>query len=191
MDFNALLYTFILLSIAELGDKTQLVTIALSCKYERKRTFLSAFLALSSMALISSFSGFVASKFIPMDVLKFLTYSVFIVIGLYLFLERGDDSPVECYDDGGMSKVFLTVFLMELGDKTQIAVMSLASSFDPISVFIGSSLAFALIVALGVFAGALVVRFLGEKKVKKFSALLFITVGILGFIGIIFESYLP
>ncbi|MHA1505778.1 MAG: TMEM165/GDT1 family protein [Candidatus Asgardarchaeia archaeon] len=183
MDFNTLLYTFVLLSIAELGDKTQLVTIALSCKYERKRTFLSAFLALSSMALISSVSGFLISKVIPIDILKFLTYVVFLLIGLYLFLEKGDDSSVECYDDGSISKVFLTVFLMELGDKTQITVISLASSFDPISVFIGSSLAFALIVALGVFAGALIVKFLGEKKVKKFSALLFVMIGVLGLIG--------
>jgi Ca2+/H+ antiporter, TMEM165/GDT1 family len=74
---------------------------------------------------------------------------------------------------------FATLFLAEMGDKTQLAVITMTtSSRKPWAVFLGASLALAVVTALGVLAGGLVTRYLPEAVLKKVAAVLFIGIGI-------------
>lgn len=78
-----------------------------------------------------------------------------------------------------LSTAFAIIFLAELGDKTQLAAMSLAASTRrPWEVFLGGALALAAVTALGVAAGHLAGRWLPEALVRKAAALLFVGAGV-------------
>ena len=77
------------------------------------------------------------------------------------------------------STAFLTCFLAELGDKTQLAAMSLtASSRNPWAVFLGAALGLALVTGIGVFFGGAVMKLVSESVLRRGSALLFVGIGI-------------
>jgi len=67
---------------------------------------------------------------------------------------------------------FITVFLAEIGDKSQLAAIALGgSSNNPRAVFIGSTVALILASLLGVLAGGTVAQFLPEKLLKSIAAI--------------------
>ncbi len=87
-----------------------------------------------------------------------------------------------------MWKIFLTsfgiMFLAEIGDKTQLAVISLAGRFrSPWIVFAGAALAMVVATAVGVAVGSFLPMVLGEKFVRYVSGGLFILFGLLILIG--------
>jgi len=74
---------------------------------------------------------------------------------------------------------FTTLFLAELGDKTQLAVFTLtASSKAPLSVFVGSVLALSVVTGLGVLFGQGVTKLVPVEILNKSAALLFIGIGV-------------
>ncbi|MEN3039493.1 MAG: TMEM165/GDT1 family protein [Candidatus Kryptonium sp.] len=78
---------------------------------------------------------------------------------------------------------FLAIFLAELGDKTQLAVLTLsAESKKPVSVFIGAIVAFGLITLLGAFLGSVITKFVPEHIIEKIAAIAFIVIGVLMFL---------
>ena len=85
-------------------------------------------------------------------------------------------------------RVFLTtfgvIFLAEMGDKTQLAAMTMAAqSKKPWAVFIGSALALTAVSAIGVAVGGLVGEYVPLIWVKRVAALSFIVIGILILLG--------
>ncbi|MBM3359516.1 MAG: TMEM165/GDT1 family protein [Betaproteobacteria bacterium] len=79
-----------------------------------------------------------------------------------------------------LALVFGSVFLAELGDKTQLATFLFASNKDasPLVVFLGASLALIAASALAVLAGGLVSRFVDPKLLSYGAGALFIAVGV-------------
>jgi putative Ca2+/H+ antiporter (TMEM165/GDT1 family) len=81
-------------------------------------------------------------------------------------------------------RVFLTtfgvIFLAEMGDKTQLAAMTMAAETKkPWAVFLGAALALASVSALGVLVGGVVGNYIPLIWIKRFAALAFIVIGIL------------
>lgn len=79
---------------------------------------------------------------------------------------------------------FGTLFLAEMGDKTQLAAITLAAQTrSPLSVFLGAALALALVSLIGVAVGTALGKYLPEDLLKKLAASAFIIVGVLMFWG--------
>ena len=75
--------------------------------------------------------------------------------------------------------VFTTIFLAEIGDKTQLAVLTLvASTKQPAAVFLGAVLALASVTALGVLGGEALTRVVPEIWLKRASAAAFVVIGV-------------
>ncbi len=97
MNFTLLLSTFVTVFLAELGDKTQLATVAISGTTDRP---LAVFLGSSSALVIASLIGAVAggslSTFIPADLLQLLASVGFLIIGLRLLwpMLKAQSSPI-------------------------------------------------------------------------------------------------
>ncbi|HEX8710073.1 MAG TPA: TMEM165/GDT1 family protein [Pyrinomonadaceae bacterium] len=73
---------------------------------------------------------------------------------------------------------FGVLFLAEMGDKTQLAVITLAAQTrSPLSVFLGAALALALVSLIGVAVGALLGKYLPAELLHKVAAVAFIVVG--------------
>jgi len=83
-----------------------------------------------------------------------------------------------------LSATFVAIFLAELGDKTQLAVLALAAKERaPLSVLLGAVGAFALATALAVAVGLLGGRYLPTEWVERVAAVAFIAIGLLILLG--------
>jgi putative Ca2+/H+ antiporter (TMEM165/GDT1 family) len=79
---------------------------------------------------------------------------------------------------------FGIIFLAEMGDKTQLAAMTMAAQTKkPWAVFIGSSLALAAVSALGVMVGGVIGDYVPLEWVKRGAAVAFIVIGVLMLFG--------
>jgi putative Ca2+/H+ antiporter (TMEM165/GDT1 family) len=75
---------------------------------------------------------------------------------------------------------FSMLFVAEMGDKTQLAAITLAAQTrSPVSVFLGAAIALALVSLIGVGLGSLLGQYLPENLIRKLAAVAFIVVGIL------------
>lgn len=83
---KSILYTFFLVFIAELGDKTQLATMLLSAKSNSiMSVFLGSCLALICSTLIGVFAGAYITKFIPPSYIQNAAGALFIIMGILIF----------------------------------------------------------------------------------------------------------
>ena len=74
---------------------------------------------------------------------------------------------------------FITVFLAEMGDKTQLTTITLSSTTNkPLAVFIGSSLALILATLLGALAGGSIANLIPSFLLKLLSGIVFLCIGI-------------
>jgi len=85
-------------------------------------------------------------------------------------------------------KIFLTtfgtIFLAELGDKTQLATILMTSKTGhPLTVFVGAVLALSLVTLIGVWVGEGLISILPQNILKKGAALAFILIGLVMFLG--------
>jgi putative Ca2+/H+ antiporter (TMEM165/GDT1 family) len=75
---------------------------------------------------------------------------------------------------------FGALFLAEMGDKTQLAAITLAAETrSPLSVFLGAAIALALVSLIGVGVGTLLGQYLPENILRKVAASAFIIIGVL------------
>ena len=79
-----------------------------------------------------------------------------------------------------LSTVFTSVFIAELGDKTQLATMLFASDKDTnkLTVFLGASLALVVTSALGVVAGSFISEYVSERFLHYLAGVGFIAIGV-------------
>jgi len=78
-----------------------------------------------------------------------------------------------------IASTFGIIFLAELGDKTQLAAMTMsASSQKPVAVFIGASLALTAVSAIGVAVGAGLAEVVPMAIIRKAAAALFVLIGV-------------
>jgi putative Ca2+/H+ antiporter (TMEM165/GDT1 family) len=79
---------------------------------------------------------------------------------------------------------FGIIFLAEMGDKTQLAAMTMAAQTrKPWAVFVGASLALAAVSALGVIVGSVIGDYVPLEWVKRVAAVAFIAIGVLMLAG--------
>jgi len=173
--------------IAELGDKTQLAVLTLSARYGWLPTFLGAAVAFTVLNLLAVTVGEVLARFVPADVIRYLSAAVFIVFGLLSFRpvkEEAEDAPKSTRNPFLTALIY--VALMELGDKTQLGLVALTSRFQmPLWIFLGGTLALILSAFLGAIIGKLLGHYLPIKWIRWASGVVFIVFGILLAAGVI------
>ena len=86
MDWKVLASTFGLLFLAELGDKTQLAVISMTCKTGKPwMVFVGGALALIVVTLIGAFAGQLISQYVPVEVLNKVAAALFVVMGVAMW----------------------------------------------------------------------------------------------------------
>ena len=154
--------TFVLIFLAELGDKTQLVCMTLAARYRWKPVLIgsiSAFVILNTLGVAFGASLAALIPRLYIDIAVALLFGFFGIQALLAKEDAGDEENIE--ETGGRAiwlTSFLMIFLAELGDKTQIAVVGLAGTVPPIPVWVGATLALSASSALGVLAGRTVLQ---------------------------------
>ena len=181
--------SFSLVFVAETGDKSQLLVLALAAKFPLLPLIAGVTSSIIVSQLVATSIGFLLGEAMPVNVLNFLGGLLFIAIGLKTIIspevakERQD--KVE-----GPAKPFLKVFTLytigELGDKTQITCMLLASQNNNFfGTFSGATLAMMLANSLGLVFGKFVSYQLPEKALKAVAAVTYIVFGILRLVDVL------
>jgi len=187
MDITPTLATFGLIVLAEMGDKTQLVVIALSARYSRTHVFaglMSAFIVLTALAVAV---GEVVVAFIDPGIIGIVAGLMFILFGVITIQINDDDNGD--VKNPGVCNAFMTAFsliaLAELGDKTELAVIALSAQYHaPIMVFLGAVLGLGVVSALGVAIGGKLQTIVPMKKLRIGSGILFLAFGVLFLLGV-------
>jgi putative Ca2+/H+ antiporter (TMEM165/GDT1 family) len=170
--------------LAELGDKTQLGVLLLTERFRRPGTiFIAASLALCTSAALAATLGGLLGNVLGGPVLGLIAGLVFLVYGAFALrdaLRPVDDDleEVKATPTRLFAMIFVTIFIAELGDKTQIATALLASRGDPVPTALGSGLALALDTALAVILGLMLTRL--PTRARHIARLL----GALGFLAV-------
>jgi putative Ca2+/H+ antiporter (TMEM165/GDT1 family) len=169
--------SFTLISLAEIGDKSQLVCMALAARHRHLPVLLGAFLAFAILNMLAVIFGAGVAAWLPEKVIAGLVAVLFGAFGIHALLEHGEEDANEVIEKTGHN-IFITTFLLillaEFGDKTQIAVAGLASSLNPVYVWLGASMALFLISFLGVWAGRTVLKKLPISWLHRLSGSIFL-----------------
>jgi putative Ca2+/H+ antiporter (TMEM165/GDT1 family) len=180
MSLTPLVASFVLVAIAELGDKTQIAVITLSSRFKALAVFSGAMLAFLLTAGIAVVIGDALALVLPTFWIRIIAATIFLIFGSYTIISRKEEEQVKKATRNAVSSSFSLITLMELGDKTQFAVIALAAESElPLLVYVGVMLAFALITGLGVTVGATLTKIVPLKYIQLGSGIIFILFGII------------
>jgi putative Ca2+/H+ antiporter (TMEM165/GDT1 family) len=179
-----IVFAFVAVFLAEIGDKTQLITISFASKYPQIPVFFGIFLGISMITVLGVLVGTILFEFIPIFYVKILSGAIFIIFGIWTLKEakeEGDEEiETEITTKGVFSTSFILISIAEFGDKTQFMVIALTAQYGaPISVLMGAILAFALIIGIGVFVGKKLSERISIRWIELGSGFLFIIIGII------------
>ena len=184
------LTSYFLILAAEIGDKSQLVCMALAVRYRATPVLAGSILAFLFLNSIAVIFGSAIAGWIPELVIAIAVSALFLGFGLHaLFASAGDDdiSGEGISDDDIQIKsqrhillsTFALITLAELGDKTQLAVVALSSQGNPTSVWLGSTLALVTTSMMAVWAGRTLLQRIPIVLLHRISGALFIALSVL------------
>jgi len=184
------LTSYFLILAAEIGDKSQLVCMALAVRYRATPVLAGSILAFLFLNSIAVIFGSAIAGWIPELVIAIAVSALFLGFGLHaLFASAGDDdiSGEGISDDDIQIKsqrhillsTFVLITLAELGDKTQLAVVALSSQGNPTSVWFGSTLALVTTSVMAVWAGRTLLQRIPIVLLHRISGALFIALSVL------------
>ena len=173
--------TFLLVGLAEFGDKSQLVCMTLAARHRGLPVVIGAILAFAILNLLAVLFGAAVAAWLPEWLVTLAVAVLFAIFGISALRyeeEDEDDKVEEMPGHGIVATTFLLIFLAEFGDKTQLAVAGLGSTSEPAAVWAGATVALATTSALGVFAGRKLLNRLPLLWIHRISGIFFLLLAI-------------
>jgi Ca2+/H+ antiporter, TMEM165/GDT1 family len=170
--------TLVLIALAEIGDKSQLVCMVLAARHGRVRPVLfGAAVAFSLLNAAAVLFGATLAVWLPQSWVLIAMVALFAAFGLHSLLHaEAEEDAVEgeIKGCGLFATAFLMIFLAEMGDKTQIAVAGLAGIYPATAVWGGATVALILTSAAGALAGKTVLRRLPVVWLHRLAGVFFL-----------------
>ena len=202
----AFLVATILITLTELGDKTQLLALVLATRYKAWEVLVGIFVATLVVHFLSTLVGQAVGDLVPQRVLAVITGTLFIGFGIWTL--RGDTvDDEETRKTAPLGPILTTAvafFLAELGDKTQIMTMTIAA--DPAAalrtlgtfasgivpagaalgsqaarffgVWMGSTMGMMIADGIAILVGSVLGKKLPERLITRISGVVFILFGV-------------
>jgi putative Ca2+/H+ antiporter (TMEM165/GDT1 family) len=178
------LISTLLVTLAEMGDRTQLLSVMLASRYRKPVPILAGVLvATIANHSLAALAGFYLASLLAASWFKYVVALSFIAMALWALVPDNED------DEGQPARsrwgVFLTTtvsfFLVEIGDKTQIATIALAARYHNVLVVAaGTTTGMMLANIPAVFLGHGVTRVLPIKALRAAAALVYLGLGAWG-----------
>ena len=173
--------SFLLIFAAEIGDKSQLVCMALAARYRASPVMLGSILAFLLLNSLAVTFGVAIANWLPEVFVSAAVAILFAVFGIHALRIEEDlnNEKVAIRSDRSiLLGTFLLITLAEFGDKTQLAVVALSSTSLPVAVWLGSTLALIATSALGVWAGRTILQRIPITLLHRISGIIFILLAI-------------
>ena len=186
MDFSAVFLSTGVVALAEMGDKTQLLSLMLAARYPRQALPIITGILVATLAnhACAAYFGHLIAAFLSPDTMRWILGVGFLAIGFWLLIpDRLDEAGSTRVKNAAWPVFLLTsslFFMAEMGDKTQIATIALGARYDDvIAVTIGTTLGMMLANAPAVWIGTKFTNRVPIKWVHTVAAVVFIAIGIL------------
>lgn len=175
--------SFLLVGFTEMGDKTQLLAFILASRFRKPWAILAGiFVATILNHLLAATVGVWVSNAISAQTLKWILAAIFLIFAVWILIPDKEEDIEKTPKWGPFLTSAVTFFLAEMGDKTQIATVTLAAKYHNITlVTIGTTLAMMLTDGPAVFFGDKMTKKIPMKWIHIAAALLYLAfaVGIL------------
>ena len=170
---------FTLIFIAEMGDKTQVLLMTCAARYSILQVLIGIFIGVAINHGLAIIIGIYISNIIANDFLQIFAGIIFIIFGLFTFKddsnEKENNKTFKC---GPILTVAGAFFLGELGDKTQLTVMTIAMEANyPIVILMGSIVGMIVVGCMGIIIGTALTKRIPSYIIKILSGLIFIVFG--------------
>jgi putative Ca2+/H+ antiporter (TMEM165/GDT1 family) len=170
--------------LAEMGDKTQLLAMAFAAKYRSLEVLAGVFFATVINHALAVAVGNLITRFTFAQLWIQAAASLsFVLFGLWTIRgDRLDGEDERKTKFGPIVTVAIAFFIAEMGDKTQLATIALATKFPsaPVAVLAGTTTGMIVADSIGILAGVVLRRRIPERKIKFVSAAAFILFGLIG-----------
>ncbi|MFN4102280.1 MAG: TMEM165/GDT1 family protein [Pararhodobacter sp.] len=180
---DALLTSTAVVAFAEIGDKTMLLAIVLATRFKRPAAIILGILAATlANHFLAAFVGAQAASFLEGDWFRYLVAASFIVMAAWTLVPdklEDEEAPRKTERFGVFVTTFVAFFLVEMGDKTQIATIALAARFnDVLMVTLGTTAGMMIANVPAVFLGHELIRRVRLNVVRMIAAGLFLIIGL-------------
>ena len=178
---EALLVSTGAVALAEIGDKTQLLAFVLAARFKKPLVVVAGILAatLLNHGLAGALGAWVATALSP-PTMRWLLGLSFLGMALWTLIpDKLDAKAIPACAWGVFGATFVTFFLAETGDKTQLATATLAAHYAaPLWVVAGSTLGMLLADAPAVYAADKLAHCIPLRLVRAVAAAVFAALGV-------------
>lgn len=189
----AFLKTFLLVLIAEIGDKTQLMCMAFASRYKVRDVAIGVGIAIILLNGIAVALGSLLGSIIPFNYIKIVAALCFIAFGLWTIKDKEDDENEDIDKKTNLGPIITiasTFFIAELGDKTQLMTLTLSANFkQPVLVLLGSVMGMFIADSLGIVGAAYLKKYVPDVFMKWATAIIFFVFGTITLYDAIPTSY--
>lgn len=180
---SAFLISFGVIFVAELGDKSQLMAMTLASRFRPVPILIGITIATAVVHAVSVGIGAAAGLALPADWITLVTGLAFLFFAAWTVRgdELTDDDEASAARSGRSAIVTAIVvfFLAELGDKTMLATITLATREGLFGTWLGSTVGMVAADALAIGLGALLGKNLPERAIRYGAAAIFVIFGVL------------
>lgn len=176
----AVLLSTALVFVAELGDKSQLMSMTFATRYRARTVIIGAGTACALINLVSALVGNAIGDALPQQAVRIAGGALFLVFAAWTLrhLSAGEEPKPPATGGAAVFVVGVAFVLSELGDKTMLATITLSTQYHWMLIWIGSTIGMMVSIVLAVYVGRALLQILPIKTVHAVSAMLFAGVGI-------------
>lgn len=177
---DAIIQSFLLVFISEMGDKTQLLALVLAARFKKPLPIMMGILVATILNhALASYVGSFITNYISAEILKWILAATFVGFGLWMLIPDKDDGFEDKHRWGPFLTTTVAFFFAEMGDKTQLATVALGAKFAaPILVTVGTTVGMLGADGLAVFLGHKFTDRVPMKLVHRIASGLFILFGL-------------
>jgi putative Ca2+/H+ antiporter (TMEM165/GDT1 family) len=178
----ALVLSFAVIFVAELGDKSQLMALTFATRFKPVPVLIGITVATALVHLVSVGIGYGLGATLPTAWISLIAGVAFLAFGAWTLrgdkLTEDEKNKAERTNGSAILAVGGAFFLAELGDKTMLATITLATQHGWFGTWLGSTLGMVAADALAILVGRLLGRHLPERVIRFGAAALFAIFGI-------------
>jgi putative Ca2+/H+ antiporter (TMEM165/GDT1 family) len=184
--FEAFLVSTGVVALAEIGDKTQLLALVLAARFRKPLPIILGILVatLANHALAGAVGGWIAAAVGP-QVMRWILGGSFIAMAAWTLVpDKFEETEATAPRLGVFGATLVAFFLVEMGDKTQIATVALAAKYPSlVAVVAGTTLGMMIANVPAVLLGEVAATKLPLRLVRSVAAAIFLVLGVVVLLG--------